>query len=500
MNMKLALLCHAWLQHLIRRDRYYRWLKTTNSVPKLLKLFARLVAYTVIGVALYFLYKYLFPFDLMHIVLVEQNLTRFHVTCNSSELEKHLTSVNNINNNKIIYLNALRATVKNQLISGNQFEDIIEIYDNFYMNGNKFDDKQLLDIEYALVKANNVPPPSDETNNNGDEAHKPLAVANSFRICVFNPNAIHLLQKPHAEQSGTEKSLVEYLFVSQLSKRELERFGIDAQLAPGGYYKPMYCIQEFLIYLKHRSKHYLDTTMTSQLDAILTSIRDSAQEAKYAFDNWLGELCTSVLALLNSVAKQSAFTNTSAAAASLLLRKRDDSAMQAFNEFAKYKRPLTAIVVPYLRREKNLAELLVKLHPFLQRQFIHYRIFVAEQHNAHHPWNKGRLYNKAFEYIKENYPNVNCFIMHDVDLIPESDYNLYQCDNVAFTPRHLSKVILRNENYILPDSYKESAYELLIGGVLCIKPPVYERINGFSNEFWEWGAEDDGSAYFYIFA
>ena len=100
MNMKLALLCHAWLQHLIRKDRYYRWLKTTNSVPKLLKLFARLVAYTIIGVALNFLYKYLFPFDLMHIVLVEQNLTRFHVTCNSSELEKHLKSVNNINNNK----------------------------------------------------------------------------------------------------------------------------------------------------------------------------------------------------------------------------------------------------------------------------------------------------------------------------------------------------------------------------------------------------------------
>ena len=27
---------------------------------------------------------------------------------------------------------------------------------------------------------------------------------------------------------------------------------------------------------------------------------------------------------------------------------------------------------------------------------------------------------------------------------------------------------------------------------MCIKPNVYELINGFSNEFWNWGGEDDG--------
>ena len=133
------------------------------------------------------------------------------------------------------------------------------------------------------------------------------------------------------------------------------------------------------------------------------------------------------------------------------------------------------------------------MHAFLQRQFIHYRIFVAEQFNSNDPFNKGRLYNMAFKYIKKHYDNVNCFILHDVDLIPESDFNLYECDNYLNVPRHLSFSIRTDDiNGSLMSSYKKSPYELLVGGVLCIKPNIYEKINGFSNEYWSWGAEDDG--------
>jgi hypothetical protein len=34
----------------------------------------------------------------------------------------------------------------------------------------------------------------------------------------------------------------------------------------------------------------------------------------------------------------------------------------------------------------------------------------------------------------------------------------------------------------------------LIGGVLAIKPETYGLINGFSNNYWAWGAEDDDLA------
>ena len=103
----------------------------------------------------------------------------------------------------------------------------------------------------------------------------------------------------------------------------------------------------------------------------------------------------------------------------------------------------------------------------------------------------------AFKYIKNKYKEqVNCFILHDVDLIPESDYNLYECDNYLNIPRHLSFSIRTDKSNTSLTSYINSPYELLVGGVLCIKPIIYEKINGFSNEYWSWGAEDDGMLYF----
>jgi hypothetical protein len=162
------------------------------------------------------------------------------------------------------------------------------------------------------------------------------------------------------------------------------------------------------------------------------------------------------------------------------------------DSFYDEKNSMTAIIIPFLRREKNLIELLLNLHSFLQRQYVHYRIFVAEQFNSNDPWNKGRLYNTAFRHIKQNYKNVNCFILHDVDLIPESDFNLYECDHYLSVPRHLSFSIRTDNSSASFSSYKNSPYELLVGGVLCIKPDIYEKINGFSNEYWNWGAEDDG--------
>jgi hypothetical protein len=168
------------------------------------------------------------------------------------------------------------------------------------------------------------------------------------------------------------------------------------------------------------------------------------------------------------------------------------------------KEKFTAIIIPFLNREKNLIELLLNLHSFLQRQYIHYRIFVAEQYNYQDPFNKGRLYNMAFKYINSKYKDkVNCFILHDVDLIPESDYNLYECDHYSNVPRHLSFSIRTDKSNTLMTSYVNSPYELLVGGVLCIKPSIYEKINGFSNEYWSWGAEDDGFTIFdtsYLFS
>ncbi|RNA09001.1 beta-1-4-N-acetylgalactosaminyltransferase bre-4-like [Brachionus plicatilis] len=153
-------------------------------------------------------------------------------------------------------------------------------------------------------------------------------------------------------------------------------------------------------------------------------------------------------------------------------------------KFIQYKQNLTVIIIPFMNREQNLVDMLHNLHPYLQRQFLNYKIVVAEQINTQDPFNKGRLYNFAYDYLKKRYNDLSCLILQDVDLVPESDYNVYECGE---HPRHLSGSI-RSES---DTEYGTNLYELLIGGVLCIRPESYEKINGFSNEFWYWGGEDD---------
>lgn len=36
-------------------------------------------------------------------------------------------------------------------------------------------------------------------------------------------------------------------------------------------------------------------------------------------------------------------------------------------------------------------------------------------------------------------PAFNCFIFHDVDLIPENDFNVYEC--AQYGPRHLAPAV-----------------------------------------------------------
>ncbi|CAF0819101.1 unnamed protein product [Brachionus calyciflorus] len=148
-----------------------------------------------------------------------------------------------------------------------------------------------------------------------------------------------------------------------------------------------------------------------------------------------------------------------------------------------------AIVIPYKDRLHNLNYFMNHMHPFLQRQELEYQIFVVEQMNDD-LFNKGVLMNSAFLEIRNIYnytnPDLNsfpfdCIIYHDVDLLPEDDRILYSCPSAK--PRHLSVAI---------DKFKYKIfYYRLIGGVLNFKIYHFVKANGYSNEYWGWGGEDD---------
>lgn len=143
-----------------------------------------------------------------------------------------------------------------------------------------------------------------------------------------------------------------------------------------------------------------------------------------------------------------------------------------------------AVIIPFRDRQKHLETLLYYLHPVLQRQQISYAIYVIEQFGDD-TFNKGVLMNAGvIESMKED-SNIECFIFHDVDLIPEDDRNLYNCPTNS--PRHMSPAIDKF-NYTLP-------YDYLVGGVLAISHQQYKLVNGYSNLYWGWGGEDDDIAH-----
>ncbi len=77
------------------------------------------------------------------------------------------------------------------------------------------------------------------------------------------------------------------------------------------------------------------------------------------------------------------------------------------------------------------------LHPFLNRQNAYYGIYIVEP-VSELLFNKGLSMNVGFiEASKED--DYDCFIFHDVDLLPENSKNQYGCN--PSTPRLMAVAI-----------------------------------------------------------
>ncbi|KAM4047911.1 beta-1,4-galactosyltransferase 4-like [Anomaloglossus baeobatrachus] len=141
-----------------------------------------------------------------------------------------------------------------------------------------------------------------------------------------------------------------------------------------------------------------------------------------------------------------------------------------------------AILIPYRNRERHLLYLLDNLLPFLQRQLLDYAIYIIHQ-AGNDTFNRAQLLNIGYlEALKEE--NWDCFIFHDVDLVPENDYNTYLCDS---EPKHLV-VVCNATNY-------NSVYKEYFGGVTAMTRKQIAKVNGYSNNYWGWGGEDDDLYY-----
>lgn len=148
-----------------------------------------------------------------------------------------------------------------------------------------------------------------------------------------------------------------------------------------------------------------------------------------------------------------------------------------------------AIIVPYRNdlkdvRKKQLDKFLEFMPSYLKKLKHKYKfkIFVIEQDTKikngkfEERFNRGALLNIGFIEAKKQ--GFNYFIFHDVDLIPDNSllkfYGAYPSD-----PIHIAKL---NEKY---------QFERYFGGVNSFNKEDFEKINGYPNNYWGWGGEDD---------
>lgn len=144
-----------------------------------------------------------------------------------------------------------------------------------------------------------------------------------------------------------------------------------------------------------------------------------------------------------------------------------------------------AILVPYRDRESHLRHFLDWIPKKIVDQngfLVDYKVYVVEQANQK-LFNRGKLLNVGFELSKEHH---SYFCFHDVDMLPiQADYSFPKC------PTHLVGYA---------SQFKESQtpglpYSAYFGGVTLINKEDFIKMNGFSNHYWGYGAEDDDLLY-----
>jgi predicted glycosyltransferase involved in capsule biosynthesis len=132
-----------------------------------------------------------------------------------------------------------------------------------------------------------------------------------------------------------------------------------------------------------------------------------------------------------------------------------------------------SIVVPYRDRQEHLKKFIPHMEKSDLLSNIDFEIVIVEQEDGK-PFNRGKLLNiGAIESPKSTY---YCF--HDVDMLPiVSDYS------PVSNPTHLAAEA-EQFGYKLP-------YAGYFGGVTLFDKSSFIKCNGYANDYWGWGAEDD---------
>tara|TARA_B110000003_G_C16652024_1_gene534601 strand:+ start:2246 stop:3688 length:1443 start_codon:yes stop_codon:yes gene_type:complete len=135
------------------------------------------------------------------------------------------------------------------------------------------------------------------------------------------------------------------------------------------------------------------------------------------------------------------------------------------------------VCVPYRNREAHLKEFVPRVGEYLDSKGIDYHIYFGHQVDDK-LFNRGAMKNVAAKHAFED--GCDYIVWHDIDMIPEegADYS-FPKENPIHIATNISQM-----NY-------ELKYEEYFGGAVLFSKEQVEKTNGYSNDYWDWGMEDD---------
>jgi len=163
------------------------------------------------------------------------------------------------------------------------------------------------------------------------------------------------------------------------------------------------------------------------------------------------------------------------------------------------------IIVPYRNREAQLQLFIQNVVPLFEKYLKSFKLVIVEQEEGK-LFNRGKIINVGFNEYKDS---ALCFITHDIDIQPNekailefycnknenNDINngnniiyINDCDTINNAIDIPSNTGSNSNNQKIVGIYTSDSNTL--GGIIKFNKYIFNKINGYPNEYWGWGCED----------
>jgi hypothetical protein len=147
-------------------------------------------------------------------------------------------------------------------------------------------------------------------------------------------------------------------------------------------------------------------------------------------------------------------------------------------ELASFPAGVPWIIVPFRdNAEQSRAAHLQAFVRHMKRYHPTWHVLIIEQSDDGRKFNRGALLNIGVRLAAKQ--GATYVILHDVDLLPLAPIVPYY-EVIPLHPIHIGKAWVTKYDY-----------PRFFGGVVSITVEDFVRANGFPNQFWGWGGEDD---------